>query len=156
MRWTAFNFGIGRGKNMTLPQAIIKDPDWFFWLYEQKTLWGPLADEAEILDRRARNILLPGLVPGETEILYFVDDDGKFSDFQIQPASSGWAGGSNRPVIRRNVLDLSIPRQLKPYDKSGSKRIVRSLRDYVLGEGEKFTKKRCEKFFNTRKNFAVW
>ena len=31
MKWTVVNFGKFKDKNLTLPQIVLQDPDWFFW-----------------------------------------------------------------------------------------------------------------------------
>ena len=47
MVWTTFPFGKHRGK--TLPQIILDDPDWFFWILPE--LYGQLKIEADDLAR---------------------------------------------------------------------------------------------------------
>jgi len=47
MRWSAVPFGKYQGK--TLPEIIVRDLDWFFWVVPK--LYGKLADEAEELAR---------------------------------------------------------------------------------------------------------
>ena len=58
MRWSAVPFGKYQGK--TLPEIIVRDLDWFFWIVPK--LYGKLADEAEELARRARAIKIPNRV----------------------------------------------------------------------------------------------
>ena len=55
MSWTVVRFGKYEGK--TLPQIIMKDPDWFFWMLPKFN--GKLAKEAEDLARKARAIKIP-------------------------------------------------------------------------------------------------
>ena len=55
MRWSAVPFGKYQGK--TLPEIIVRDPDWFFWVVPK--LYGKLADEAQDLARKARTIKIP-------------------------------------------------------------------------------------------------
>ena len=67
MKWTKVNFGSKKG--MTLPQVMFKDPDWFFWAYENNAI-KRLAQEAEEIYRKLWrspkliHICLPKLIQG--------------------------------------------------------------------------------------------
>ena len=55
MMWTTFPFGKHQGK--TLPQIVLDDPDWFFWILPE--LDGHLKIEAHDLARKASKIKIP-------------------------------------------------------------------------------------------------
>jgi hypothetical protein len=55
MSWSVVPFGRYQGK--TLPEIIVRDADWFFWIVPK--LYGKLAEEAEELYRKARAIKIP-------------------------------------------------------------------------------------------------
>jgi hypothetical protein len=50
MSWTTVNFGKYTGK--TLPQIVLADPNYFFWLAEK--LYGRLMTEAELLGKTSK------------------------------------------------------------------------------------------------------
>jgi hypothetical protein len=56
MTWSILRFGKHAGK--TLPQVLLLDTDWFFWMAPK--LYGRLGEEAKDLDRKARGIKIPG------------------------------------------------------------------------------------------------
>ncbi len=60
MAWTPLNFGKYKGKS--LPQVLFADPDWFFWAVENAVFENRpgLKTEADDLNRKARNIRIPG------------------------------------------------------------------------------------------------
>jgi hypothetical protein len=55
MAWSTVPFGKYAGK--TLPEIIVRDLDWFFWVVPK--LYGRIADEAQDLAQRARAIKIP-------------------------------------------------------------------------------------------------
>jgi uncharacterized protein (DUF3820 family) len=52
LTWTPLPFGEHKGE--TLPQVICCWPNYFLWLARQDWVYGPIADEIKILDRRVR------------------------------------------------------------------------------------------------------
>jgi hypothetical protein len=52
MRWGTLNFGKRAGKS--LPEMILSDADWFFWVVGKGVSKDRLADEAESLVRKGR------------------------------------------------------------------------------------------------------
>jgi len=56
MMWTVLSFGKYAGK--TLPQILLLDPDWFFWMLPK--FYGQLAEEAQDLARKATAVKIPG------------------------------------------------------------------------------------------------
>ena len=55
MHWSVVPFGKYKGK--TLPEIIVLDLDWFFWVLPK--LYGKLAEEARELARKAHAIKIP-------------------------------------------------------------------------------------------------
>jgi hypothetical protein len=53
--WSTLPFGKYAGH--TLPEIILGDPDWFFWVLPK--LYGTLAKEAQHLARKARGMKIP-------------------------------------------------------------------------------------------------
>ena len=71
MHWSVVPFGKYEGK--TLPEIIVRDPDWFFWTLPN--LYGTLAEEAQELARRARAIKTPRRGRRHLEVEYEFDMD---------------------------------------------------------------------------------
>jgi hypothetical protein len=153
--WSAVNFGKWSGKGLTLPQIILRDPDWFFWALKNNAFKGGLRAEAEDLGRKATHIKLPEPNPSGWRVEYAIGhDDGKFADFEIVPMDRPQHEGS---TLNRRVqhLDLSFPSRLHSYDKLGCRLMLRNFKFYWFGStGARLTKDRCEAFFDDPSNFA--
>jgi hypothetical protein len=154
MVWSTLAFGKHKGK--TLPQIVFADPDWFFWAIEDNVFKGPLRREAERIDRRARAIRIPNNTAGNLEAEYLVHaPTGKFGNMEIVPASRPLHQGSS-PAFRKDVIDLSVPRNIAPYDKLGCRTLVSSAKRVLFGStSTRMTKERCEMFFDNPANFSV-
>jgi hypothetical protein len=154
MAWSTLPFGKHKGK--TLPQIAFTDPDWFFWAIEENVFKGPLRREAERIDARARAIRIPNNTAGDLEAEYLVHPPtGKFGNMEIVPASRPLHQGSS-PAFRKDVIDLSVPRNIAPYDKLGCRTLVSSAKYVLFGStSTRMTKERCEAFFDNPANFVV-
>ncbi len=84
MFWTVVPFGKYKGK--TLPEIIVRDPDWFFWAVPK--LYGKLADEAEELARRARTIKIPNPHRKRLEVEYQDELGNRFCGFAFVKAAT--------------------------------------------------------------------
>ncbi len=146
MFWTVVPFGKYKGK--TLPEIIVRDPDWFFWAAPK--LYGKLADEAEELARRARTIKIPNLRRKNLQVEYKYEMGHSFCGFAFVKAGnlqySRWA-------TRLPYLDLSWPLRRKKYDKRAGRTMIRDFRIQYFGEHKRLTKQRCEEFFSNERNF---
>lgn len=150
MIWSILKFGEHKGK--TLPQVIFSDPDWFFWAVENNIFKGALRIEAADLYSKAQRIKIPSDMSAE----YAVDPSTKkFASMELVSIDQPRHEGST-PTFRSSVIDLSIPRQIAPYDKLGCKSMIRSVKFHLFGnERTPMTKKRCEDFFNDPNKFIV-
>jgi hypothetical protein len=157
MAWTPLRFGKHRGR--TLPQVVFADPDYFFWGIEQGIFNKDQALQAEagLVNYRARHIKLPqGEDDAEMVAEYLIHPSAqKFADLQMVPrARSPHSGGS--PAFHLQHLDLSVPRQLSPYDKTGGEHLVRLVKLYLFGSSSvAMTRERCDRFFEDDDNFDL-
>lgn len=154
MAWSILPFGKHKGK--TLPQIVFTDPDWFFWAMEENVFKGPLKREAERIDARARAIRIPNNSAGNLEAEYLVHPPtGKFGNMEIVPTRRALHEGSS-PAFRKDVIDLSVPRNIASYDKLGCRTLVSSAKSILFGSRTtRMTKERCEAFFDNPANFTV-
>lgn len=152
MSWTELSFGKHKGK--TLPQVLFSDPDWFFWAVDEKTVFrAPFVEEAQELHRKATHIKIRQEAPEELLAEYVIHPSGAFTDLNFVPSSRPRHEGGSR-TLRKNCIDLSLPRQFKGYDKLGCKMLVGALKHHYFGDsGYKMTRKRCEEFFDEDDNF---
>ena len=145
MTWTAISFGKHRGK--TLPQIILDDPLWFFWVLPK--LYGRLKIEADDVARKASKIGIPRKNPRKWLVEFRFAHGKRFCGFDIVRADSfmepKWS-------IRLPYLDLRLPRSYKAYDKQGYKNLIRDFRKLYFHD-RNLTKKRCEVFFDNGDNF---
>lgn len=150
--WSVVNFGKWKDKGKTLPQVLLIDPDWFFWAVSEKAFKGTQQKEAETLARRARAIKLPASLAKKHCVQYMFAPDGKFATFNIiprdQPAHVGSSTESRSPT-----LSLAAVRDIRKYDKLGSKLLLIGLK-YHWFKNQAFTKKRVEAFFDDTSNFV--
>jgi hypothetical protein len=154
MYWSKLYFG--KHKEKTLPQIVFKDPDWFFWAMEDKIFKGKILNEAREIYRKSRSIRIPKNGSKKLVAEYAVHSPtDKFACMGICLASRPNHVGSS-VTFREDVIDLSIPRQIAPYDKLGCKYIISNLKSYLFDNSSyRMTKGRCEAFFEDDGNFDL-
>jgi hypothetical protein len=145
MSWSVVPFGRYRGK--TLPEIIVRDLDWFFWMLPK--LYGKLGTEARDLARKARAIKIPKERGRKFEVEYRFDVDDKFFGFAFVKADN-W---HNRWTIRLRYLDLAWPLHGEKYNERANRILIRDFRLNYFGKRKRLTKQRCEEFFSNAKNF---
>jgi hypothetical protein len=145
MIWTTVHFGKHSGK--ALPQIVLTDPNWFFWAAD--ILYGQLASEAEILERRARNIRIPKKNPKMWAVEYRRDRDDRFLGIGIVRVDS-----HVHPLFGRLPhLDLAYVRRGNVHDIRDCRALIRDFRRLYF-DGLNLTKQRCESFFEDENNFT--
>jgi hypothetical protein len=144
LTWTPLPFGEHIGE--TLPQVICCRPDYFLWLARQDWVYGPVADEIKILDRRIRGIKIPKRNPAEWVVERWYDVDKRFVRFSFARSDSDqyW---KHRP--RSACLDLY---EIQPQYRGEWRNFIRDLREHYFG-GQNITKERAERFFSDKSNF---
>lgn len=145
MRWSVVPFGKHKGR--TLPEIIVLDPDWFFWILPN--LYGRIGEEAEELARRAGAIKIPQRGRRRLEVEYEFDIDRRFCGFEFVDADSL----PSRWATRLPCLDLRWPLRHKKYDKRAGRIMRRDFRRHYFGKTKRLTKERCEEFFSNDANF---
>jgi hypothetical protein len=126
---------------------VLTDPNWFFWAAD--ILYGQLASEAEILERRARNIRIPKKNPEMWAVEYRRDRDDRFLGIDIVRADS-----HVHPLFGRLPhLDLAYIRRGNVHDQRDGRILIRGFR-YHYFDGCNLTKQRCEDFFDNKRNFT--
>ena len=155
MVWT--DIGFGKYPDKTLPQVLLSDPDYFFWGIDSDAFAKRpyLANEAEMLDRRARSVKIPNNANSELEVEHVVLlTDNSYVRFDIESVDvPPHRGGSTG--IRAPHLDFSVPRAYKQYDKSGYKQFIKGFKTHILANStSRITKKLAEDFFSDANNFA--
>ena len=144
--WTTLNFG--KHSNKTLPQVVLSDPNWFFWA--KNILYGQLANEAEVLERRARNIRIPKPNPKKWAVEYRRDRDDRFLGCGIVEVNSH---KHSALFERLPHLDLAYVRRGNVHDIRDGRLLIRDFRHLYFG-GLNLTKRRCEEFFENQDNFT--
>jgi hypothetical protein len=156
MYYNILDFGRYAGKS--LPQIILHDPDWFFWALESGVFDGQRlpTEQVQWLGHCARNIQIPDGSKGPRIALYSLHEPtGKFLDVQFAYACDVTDTVPNGFLVRP-VIDLSVPRTIAAYDKTGGKRLLRSVRRMMFGQERIYlTRERCESFFNNESNFVM-
>ena len=151
MRWSVVPFGKYVGK--TLPEIILTDPDWFFWMAPK--LYGKLGAEASDLARKARAIKIPKRHRRKFEVEYRYEfDSGSVSGSRF--CGFALVKGEARPSqwkTRLPHLDLALPLREKKYNKRASRILIRDFRILYFGKHKRLTKQRCERFFSNERNF---
>ncbi len=153
MIWSPVRLKRYRDKNLTLPQLVLKDPDYFFWAYENEAFNRDLEDEAEEIYQKATSIRIPASAGDDVEVEYLRHhSERKFQNARIVPRSQP----RFKQSIRTEVIDLRVPRQLKKMDRLGNDLLIKLLKKLCFGSPEaRLTKKRCEEFFETDENFDL-
>jgi hypothetical protein len=154
MYWSKLCFG--KHKEKTLPQIAFKDPDWFFWAMEDTIFKGKILNEAQEIYRKSRSIRIPKNGSKKLVAEYAIHSPTeRFAYMEIVPASRPNHVGSS-DTFRSDVIDLSIPRHIAPYDKLGCRSLISSLKYYLFDNSSyRMTKARCEAFFEDDGNFDL-
>ena len=148
--WTTLNFGKHAGQ--TLPQVVLSDPNWFFWVVSKRVFDGrpEFEAEADALESRARNIRIPKRHPKEWAVEYRWDRDDRFLGFHFVEAK----GSFEAPLSSRLPhLDLAYVRRGYIHDIRDCRQLIRDFR-FLYFEGLNLTKGRCEQFFDNERNFT--
>jgi hypothetical protein len=151
MPWTPLPFGKYRGR--TLPQIVLTDPDYFFWAFDQGVFQTQqLKSEAAAINNRACHIAIPN--GADFEVEYSIHPGvGKLAAILLVPKGTTVSEG---PVRTKKHLDLSVPRQIAPYDKMCGKIMLDALKRYVFSDPKiRLTSDRCEAFFDDDRNFVL-
>jgi hypothetical protein len=145
MHWSVVPFG--RYKGRTLPEIIVLDLDWFFWVVPK--LYGRIAEEAQDLAQRARAVKIQNQGRKHLEVEYRYEMGNRFCGFGFVKADSA---RYSRWATRLPYLDLSWPLRRK-YDKRAGRIMIRDFRTHYFGARKRLTKDRCEEFFSNDANF---
>src|SRR5205085_572621 len=105
---------------------------------------------------KATHIEIPREPSSRFRVEYVFDPVyGNLSDVKIVPAGRPPHQGSS-PTWRSGYFDLSMPRQVQRYHKTGGKIMVRAIKYYLFGsESVRLTQARCNEFFADDSNFAA-
>lgn len=154
MAWSPLHFK--KHKGQSLPQVLFSNPGWFFWAIEKKIFRGKLAEEANELNRKARSIKIPQTGTEKFVAEYIIHPTtNKFERMQIVKETTPGHVGSTK-TLRKNVIDLSVPRSISPQDELGDKLIIKSIKICLFKDAKyRFTKTKCEDFFSDDKNFDL-
>jgi len=151
MRWTVVPFGKYAGR--TLPEIIVRDLDWFFWMLPK--FYGRIGTEARDLARKASAIKIPKRHRRKFKVEYRYEfESGSVSGRRF--CSFAFVKGEARPSqwkTRLPHLDLAWPLREKKYNKRAGRILIRDFRLHYFGKHKRLTKKRCEKFFTDERNF---
>ncbi len=150
MRWTPLRFGKHAG--LTLPQIILRDPDWAFWAFDKEVFKGRLAQEAAEVYDKATRIRICKRHPERWFVDYRYEDTGQFLGFEfVKARNAPYLGKGN---IRSEWLDCSCIRHNRTYDKGGGGNLIRDVRQHYF-DGRNLTRRRCDDFFDDDDNFVV-
>lgn len=154
MAWTTLNFG--KHKGLTLPQVLFKDPDWFFWAYENDVFEDrpSLKSESEDIYKKSRTIKVLDPDSKGLEVQYLIHRPTmSFGNFEIVPNTQPIHDGSS-PAYRDKYINMRFPKEHGTYDKLGYKNFLYCMKAHLFGnKSAKMTKKRCEDFFSDPNNF---
>jgi len=156
-QWTLVSFGKYEG--LTLPQILLRDPDYFFHAMERSYFRGrrQLVAEAAELHERATSIRIPGSSDANPlQIEHMIHrPTGKYQGFTVVPASKSLHEGASSS-LRYEHLDMSVPRQFSTYDKTGGGLLIESMKPIYFGkQSARLTKQVCEDFFKKGSNFRL-
>ena len=161
MLWTPLQSG--RYENLILPEAVLRDPNWFFRSYEEgKFESGDLGSidafliegQARQIQRQARHIKLPQNDLEQYEVEYIFDLNGKLEHMTVANAKR------NRPAdpssIFRKHIDLGVPYEIGKNDRNGGQIVINFFKNYVFYDKEiTLTAETCEEFFDADDNFDL-
>jgi hypothetical protein len=153
--WSEIQFGRHAGKS--IPQVLFSDPDYFFWAWEKDVFpaYNGLHSEAARAHRRATAIIVPERNGVAHVVEYSTDPTmSRLEEVDFVPADGSAHHGASI-TLRRDHLDMSMPRQLRRYDKGGMKILVWGMKGFYFGD-ERFrlNRQRAEAFFDDETYFV--
>jgi len=155
MVFTSISFG--KHKDKTLPQIVFSDLDYFIWAVNEDVFKSlALKKEVIYIYKRIQNIKIPKVNHDDYEVEYIIHPPtGKFGKFEIvRKTIPLHAGGST--AFRLEVINLTVVKSFKSYDKLGSRIMIDCLKGCYFGTPSyKMTKQRSEAFFNDDSNFLL-
>jgi hypothetical protein len=145
-KWEKLNFG--RYEGLTLPHVLLKDPDYFYYMYDR----GHLAQFPFTYE--AREVAFKG------RMIKILDD----SKIKVEPITRHVSSGYDRfrHIIMKHRslygaidrLDLCVPYLTENYNKGGGRMMIRMLKLSHFGTTSYFlTRKRCDEFIENEDNF---
>ncbi len=154
--WRTINWGKYKGKNKSLPQIVLNDPDWFYYMYTNGRFnYSKIVQhQADVIARLARNIRIPKNEDGQLVIEYVFRFSFLFDDFHIIHRRDIGNNGGDAILDYKNVIDLSVPYRYGNYDKLGGRIMTSGVKELYF-QGRPFTKQRCEEFFSSPENFVL-
>ena len=155
MVFTSVSFG--KHKDKTLPQIVFSDLDYFIWAVNEDIFkTSALKKEANFVFQRIQNIKIPKENHNDYEVEYLIHPPtGKFGRFEIVDKSTPLHRGGS-PAFRLKVIDLTVVKSIKNYDKLGSGIMIDCFKGCYFGtRSYKMTKQRCDGFFNDDSNFLL-
>jgi hypothetical protein len=144
------NFGKYDGQ-MSLPEAISYDPNWFFYVFENNVFafdYNGFGKEARDLNFKARNVRIPLPRWKHWRVEYTFEHCGEvLSGFDLIEVSSPEEANPDR-------LDLSVPHRRSRYRQAGDEALLRDFKiHYFGGQHGRLTRDQCEAFFDNPDNF---
>jgi hypothetical protein len=153
MDWTVSNFGRRRG-NLSLPQLLFRDPDFFFFKMRTGGLDPMIQAEANTIYARATSIKIPPINGIDHDAQYIINTSRRGSSFA---ALSFIRKNPPYPtsMTESDVIDMSYPQRLSRYNKGGYKRMIKDIKWlYFADRSHYMTRKRCEEFFDDTSHFV--
>ena len=151
MEWTKVPHKKHRGK--TLPEIAFHDPYYLMWLITEAELHGPLVLEAYKMKRRVSRIILKGRKRRSYEFAWDIDPRG-FRGVCVAPPVPP-KDRQPRDGVRTKFLDLGMLKTHGRFAKADYELFRAQIFEILFGDpNRKMTKKRCEGFFNNRRNFG--
>jgi len=130
-RWTIVDFVKFAGKLLTLPQIILTDPDWFWYLIEKEGFRGRLAREAADIAQKVRRIRTSSQNRRRWKVRYHFTREGSFLSFDVFDTQIVTAYTGSASTLVSDFIDLSIVRPAKSYDKNGNRRLIKCLKYHL-------------------------
>lgn len=150
MKWTTFSSG--DHQNITFPQLLFKDADYFFWAAEAGAFNNGLAEEVGRIYSRATSVRIPSRFPDHIAQYVTHRPTGSFQELNLIHKDDH----RYQHALYRDVIDFRVPRQLKSRDKMGYRLLVKNLKFYLFNsETVRLSKQLCESFFSDDTNFVL-
>jgi len=152
--WSEITFGKHEGK--TLPQVAFSDPGYIYWAAAKSSFGSSrLAWELADVAKKGKRIKIPDNDLMDKRVYYYIDrTSGKVANVEVVGADHGPHVGSSG-TRQTSYFDISVPRKLAPYDKTGGKFVIGAIKHHVFGNSRaQLTKAKCEAFFDDVTNFG--
>jgi hypothetical protein len=152
--WPNIDFGKYAKTSMSLPQIVLHDPGWFFYVFGDGKYVGPWREQFLSVAEKAQAIRLPAAYV-HYEVRHLRLSNGRYGGFRLMKKID--PNPLDREILAiSSSLDISYAWRTFGMDAIAQQKLIRAFNAHYVGSGHlMLTKTGIEKLFDDDKNFDL-